>query len=169
MTPRPNFPSPNPCLVAGWPGGSRLRLGPRSGRKTSLGAFWGRFRVPRVSRDNVRTTYFKISKIHFLKILKIFEFFRTDFSKISNILDIPSPSAAGRLQKLDFHHFGEKITKLSKFAISPFVIVFYAPNLPLFQFLSKSDKNKNVQPTQRSAWVLSTLTEAHFKSISEAL
>ena len=82
-------------------GDSRLRLGPRSGRKTSLGAFWGRFRVPRVSRDNVRTTYFKITKFYFLTFSKIPDWIFQNcpkFSKIAphHILDILAERWCGR-------------------------------------------------------------------------
>ena len=83
-----------------------------------------------ISGRNVISTKYSITKI--LKILKIFDFFRTDFSKISNILDIPSPSAAGRLQKLDFHHFGEKSRKL-KISLNQWWDLFKVPKVYSFK------------------------------------
>ena len=89
-------------------GDSRLRLGPRSGRKTSLGAFWGRFRVPRVSRDNVRTTYFKISNFYFSKISKISKIFGSIFQKISVSHLHRRPAGSRLLLRLHFTKIGEK-------------------------------------------------------------
>ena len=49
-----------------------------------------------MSRDNVRTTYFEIAKIS------------GRFSENLDIANIPSPSAAGRAQRLHFTDLGEK-------------------------------------------------------------